>query len=134
MADLAVEMHHITKQFPLVTANDDVNFLAQRGEIHALVGENGAGKSTLMNILYGLLRPDTGTIAVNGEKVHFSDPGDAIDRVQFQFRRGKPRLGQRDKRRSRLGGHSVQHQLGAPSLSLGVVLPGLWFMQRDVTK
>jgi simple sugar transport system ATP-binding protein len=79
VADLAVEMHHITKQFPLVIANDDVSFRVQKGEIHALVGENGAGKSTLMNILYGLLRPDTGTISVNGKNVQFSNPGDAID-------------------------------------------------------
>ena len=55
MADFAVDMRHITKKFPLVLANDDVNFTVQQGAIHALVGENGAGKSTLVNILYGLL-------------------------------------------------------------------------------
>jgi simple sugar transport system ATP-binding protein len=71
-------MHHISKKFPLVVANDDVTFSVQQGEIHALVGENGAGKSTLMNILYGLLRSDSGTMSVNGETVHFSGPGDAI--------------------------------------------------------
>ena len=65
MAENAVEMHNISKQFPLVLANDDVTFSVQKGEIHALVGENGAGKSTLMNILYGLLHSDSGTIAVN---------------------------------------------------------------------
>ncbi|MGD8520961.1 MAG: ABC transporter ATP-binding protein [Desulfobacterales bacterium] len=78
MTDYAVEMHHISKKFPLVVANDDVTFSVQQGEIHALVGENGAGKSTLMNILYGLLRSDSGTMSVNGETVHFSGPGDAI--------------------------------------------------------
>ena len=78
MADYAVDMRHITKKFPLVLANDDVNFTVQQGEIHALVGENGAGKSTLVNILYGLLRPDGGTIFINGQEVHLSDPGDAI--------------------------------------------------------
>jgi simple sugar transport system ATP-binding protein len=71
-------MRHITKKFPLVLANDDVNFTVHKGEIHALVGENGAGKSTLVNILYGLLRPDSGTLLINGQDVQLSDPGDAI--------------------------------------------------------
>jgi len=79
VATLAVELRNINKYFPLVVANDDVTFLVQKGEIHALVGENGAGKSTLVNILYGLLRPDSGTIAVNGQPAEFADPGDAID-------------------------------------------------------
>jgi ABC-type uncharacterized transport system ATPase subunit len=80
VAENAVEMHNISKQFPLVLANDEANFSVRQGEIHALVGENGAGKSTLMNILYGLLRPDSGSVAVNGKTVHFSGPGDAISR------------------------------------------------------
>ncbi|PIE35449.1 ABC transporter ATP-binding protein [candidate division KSB3 bacterium] len=71
-------MRNITKQFPRVMANDDVTFLVKPGEIHALVGENGAGKSTLMNMLYGLLRPSSGTIAIHGKPVEFDDPGDAI--------------------------------------------------------
>ncbi len=79
MVALAVEMRNINKYFPLVVANDDVSFLVQKGEIHALVGENGAGKSTLVNILYGLLRPDSGTITVNGKPAHFASPADAID-------------------------------------------------------
>ena len=78
MAEYAVDMRHITKKFPLVLANDDVNFIVQPGEIHALVGENGAGKSTLVNILYGLLQPDRGTIFINGQGVQLSDPGAAI--------------------------------------------------------
>ena len=80
MAENAVEMHNISKQFSLVLANDEVNFSVRQGEIHALVGENGAGKSTLMNILYGLLRPDSGSVAINGKTVQFSGPGDAISR------------------------------------------------------
>jgi simple sugar transport system ATP-binding protein len=71
-------MRGITKKFPLVLANDDVHFQVRQGEIHALVGENGAGKSTLVNILYGLLRPDRGTIRINGQDVQMTDPGDAI--------------------------------------------------------
>ena len=78
MAEYAVEIHNLTKTFPLVIANDDVTFVVEKGEIHALVGENGAGKSTLMNILYGLLRPDSGSVAVNTKTVHFSGPADAI--------------------------------------------------------
>ncbi len=78
MAEYAVEMRNITKQFPRVLANDDVTFLVKPAEIHALVGENGAGKSTLMNMLYGLLRPTSGTIAIHGKPVEFQGPGDAI--------------------------------------------------------
>jgi simple sugar transport system ATP-binding protein len=78
VAEYAVEMHNISKHFPLVLANDDVTFTVQQGEIHALVGENGAGKSTLMNILYGLLHADSGSIAVSGKEVRFVGPGDAI--------------------------------------------------------
>ena len=78
MSEYAVDMRHITKKFPLVLAVDDVSFSVRLGEIHALVGENGAGKSTLVNILYGLLRPDRGTIRINGRESVLSDPGDAI--------------------------------------------------------
>jgi general nucleoside transport system ATP-binding protein len=74
----AVEMRHITKTWPGVVADDDVSLSVRRGAIHALVGENGAGKSTLMNILYGLLRPDAGTISVNGSKADIHGPRDAI--------------------------------------------------------
>ena len=56
MAEIAtVEMKQIRKEFPATLANDNVDFTAYKGEIHALLGENGAGKSTLMNILTGVL-------------------------------------------------------------------------------
>jgi simple sugar transport system ATP-binding protein len=74
----AVELKGITKTFPGVVANDDVNLAVLPAEIHAVVGENGAGKSTLMKILYGLLRPDGGTISVDGHAIHFRSPKDAI--------------------------------------------------------
>ena len=74
----AVEMRRITKRFPGVLANDEVDFSLRQGEIHALLGENGAGKSTLMNILSGLYRPDSGTILVQGEPAEFHSPRDAI--------------------------------------------------------
>ena len=74
----AVEMRNITKTWPGVVANDHVNLEVRKGEIHALVGENGAGKSTLMNILYGLIHPDSGEIYINGQLAHIAGPRDAI--------------------------------------------------------
>jgi general nucleoside transport system ATP-binding protein len=74
----AVEMRGITKAWPGVVANDHVNLEVRKGEIHALVGENGAGKTTLMNILYGLIRPDSGEIFINGQPAHISGPREAI--------------------------------------------------------
>ncbi|MFF3450364.1 ABC transporter ATP-binding protein [Streptomyces sp. NPDC002667] len=76
----AVELAGITKRFPGVVANHDIHLSVRKGTVHALVGENGAGKSTLMKILYGMQKPDEGTIAVDGEQVTFSSPGDAIAR------------------------------------------------------
>ena len=79
MAEIAtVEMKQIRKEFPATLANDNVDFTAYKGEIHALLGENGAGKSTLMNILTGVLRPDGGEILINGARVSMQSPGDAL--------------------------------------------------------
>jgi len=69
---------NITKRFPDVIANDQVNLILHEGEILALLGENGAGKSTLMNILYGLYRPDEGEVRVRGESVTLDNPRQAI--------------------------------------------------------
>ncbi|MGW0456666.1 ABC transporter ATP-binding protein [Streptomyces tendae] len=76
----AVELAGITKRFPGVVANHDIHLTVRKGTVHALVGENGAGKSTLMKILYGMQKPDEGTIAIDGEQVTFSSPADAIVR------------------------------------------------------
>lgn len=73
-----MEMRGITKRFPGVLANNQVNFDVRSGEVHALLGENGAGKSTLMKILYGLYQPDEGEIHLNGEAVTIHSPADAI--------------------------------------------------------
>jgi simple sugar transport system ATP-binding protein len=77
-ATYAVELRGITKRFPGVVANRDIDIAVRPGQIHAIVGENGAGKSTLMKTLYGMHKPDEGTISVNGREVHFSSPADAI--------------------------------------------------------
>jgi general nucleoside transport system ATP-binding protein len=78
MPEILLEMREITKRFPGVTANDKVSFNLRPGEIHALVGENGAGKTTLMKILYGLHRPDSGSILVRGVPVSIRGPKEAI--------------------------------------------------------
>lgn len=76
----AIEMKGITKYFAStqVRANDHVDFSAEQGEVHALVGENGAGKTTLMSILYGLVKPDEGEILIDAQKVRIDHPDDAI--------------------------------------------------------
>ncbi len=75
---VVLEMRNIVKQFPKVLANNNINIKLHEGEILALLGENGAGKSTLMNVLYGLYKPTSGDILLNGKKVSFSSPKDAI--------------------------------------------------------
>lgn len=76
----AIELIGITKRFPGVIANDNINLTVEEGEIHAICGENGAGKSTLMKILYGMQGADEGMMKVRGEEVTFNSPTDAIDR------------------------------------------------------
>jgi len=73
-----VEMRGIVKRFGDFTALHGVDLVVNEGEIHALLGENGAGKSTLMNILYGLYRPDAGTIRLRGTETPIHSPREAI--------------------------------------------------------
>jgi ABC-type uncharacterized transport system ATPase subunit len=81
MSDQVVlDVRNVTKRFPGVIANDQVNLKLHRGEILALLGENGAGKSTLMNIVYGLYHADEGEVFIKGEPVKLESPRDAIER------------------------------------------------------
>jgi ABC-type uncharacterized transport system ATPase subunit len=77
-SDVVLEAQNITKRFPGVLANNNVNLKLRRGEILALLGENGAGKSTLMNIIYGLYHQDEGDVLLRGQGVHFASPREAI--------------------------------------------------------
>ncbi|CAG5084835.1 Uncharacterized ABC transporter ATP-binding protein YufO [Thermobacillus xylanilyticus] len=74
----AVEMRRICKQFGALVANDNIDFAAKPGEVHALLGENGAGKSTLMSMLSGVYRPTSGEILIRGRSVNIRSPKDAL--------------------------------------------------------
>ena len=76
--EVVVRLRDIGKHFPGVIANHDVNIDVARGTVHAIVGENGAGKSVLMKILYGVQKPDSGTIEIHGNHVTLGSPADAI--------------------------------------------------------
>ena len=69
-----IELNGLTKAYPGVIANDDVSFNIDKGEIHALLGENGAGKSTLVKMIYGLVKPDSGTMNFGGEDFAPAEP------------------------------------------------------------
>ena len=75
----AIHLRGITKRYPGVIANKDVDLEVISGEVHAIVGENGAGKSTLMKILYGMIQPDEGTVEIRGRQATFKSPKDAIE-------------------------------------------------------
>ncbi len=74
-----LEVRGVTKTFPGVIANEDIDLALHEGEIHCLLGENGAGKSTLVNVVFGLYQPDAGSIRIRGEQVQLTGVADAID-------------------------------------------------------
>jgi simple sugar transport system ATP-binding protein len=76
---MSLELKGITKSFGSFIANDAIDLKVAKGEIHAILGENGAGKSTLMNVVYGLLQPDSGSILVDEKLVTISEPADALN-------------------------------------------------------
>ena len=74
-----LEMNNVTKEFPSVKALDNVTLKVRAGSVHALMGENGAGKSTLMKCLFGIYNADRGEILLDGKKVNFKTPKEALD-------------------------------------------------------
>jgi simple sugar transport system ATP-binding protein len=76
-SDYLIELRGMTKTFPGVIANENVDLKIKPGEVHALLGENGAGKSTLVKMIYGILKPDAGRIYFNGEAVDIESPARA---------------------------------------------------------
>jgi len=78
-SEYLIELQGMTKSFPGVLANDSVDLKIKPGEVHALLGENGAGKSTLVKMIYGILKPDAGTIIYNGRPVEIDSPAHARD-------------------------------------------------------
>lgn len=77
---MQVDLSGVTARFGTLTAVDNVSLHFSPGEIHAVVGENGAGKSTVMNVLFGLIKPAVGTIAIDGAEMKWRNPQDAIAR------------------------------------------------------
>ena len=75
---MSLELRGITKSFGALLANDSIDLRVETGEIHAILGENGAGKSTLMNIVYGLVAPDSGEILVDDVVKNIKEPSDAL--------------------------------------------------------
>lgn len=76
---MSLELKGITKSFGSFIANDAIDLKVADGEIHAILGENGAGKSTLMNVVYGLLQPDSGSISIDQKVVKILQPADALN-------------------------------------------------------
>ena len=74
MSEYAIQMLGITKTFPGIIANDNVDLEVKKNEVLAILGENGAGKSTLMSVLFGAYPPDAGKILINGKEVKITDP------------------------------------------------------------
>ncbi|MGF9975666.1 sugar ABC transporter ATP-binding protein [Viridibacillus arvi] len=77
MGETVLELRGITKKFPGVTALNNVSFVLEKGQIHALMGENGAGKSTFIKVITGVHKPDEGEMILDGKIVSFASPNEA---------------------------------------------------------
>ena len=77
--DILLDAAKISKQYPGVKALEDVSLAIRKGEIHALVGENGAGKSTFVNVIGGVVKPDSGSIIFDGQEVQINNPKQATE-------------------------------------------------------
>ncbi len=77
MTDTVLEIRNVSRSFGPIHALRGINFDLKRGEVHAVAGENGAGKSTLMNIIDGILQPDSGEILIDGKPVRIASPAEA---------------------------------------------------------
>ena len=77
-AAIVLALEHVSKRFGFLQALDDASFVLRTGTVHALLGENGAGKTTLMRIAYGLARPDSGELRIDGARAVISRPSEAI--------------------------------------------------------
>ena len=80
VGEVLLDIKNLSKSFGKVKANQDITLHVRRGEIVALLGENGAGKSTLVNQIFGLIKPDVGTVTIQGDSTPIKDPKDAIAR------------------------------------------------------
>jgi ABC-type uncharacterized transport system ATPase subunit len=107
-----VSLRGITKRFPGVVANRDIDLDIRAGEVHVLLGENGAGKSTLIAILSGMQQPDEGIIAIDGRTARIASPRDALERGI---------------------GTVYQHLTLVPTLTVleNLMLGGPWYRRRD---
>jgi ABC-type uncharacterized transport system ATPase subunit len=79
MSEHHLVVENLCKSFGALRANNNVTIHVRRGSVHAILGENGAGKTTLMNMLYGLLQPDSGRILLDGREVRIDSPRRALD-------------------------------------------------------
>ena len=77
MTDRLLDINGLTKAYPGVVANNNVSFQIRRGEVHALLGENGAGKSTLVKMIYGLVKPDSGSMTFQDKQFMPASPNAA---------------------------------------------------------
>ena len=108
-----LEMQGITKTFPGVKALDAMDFNLKKGEIHCLVGENGAGKSTLMNILSGTYQPDSGAMILDGDRVNFSNPAEAMAQGIIMIHQELDLLPELSVMENVFLGHEIRTKFGA---------------------